>query len=131
METGQEYRSSLPRLYPKRLEMLHWLAPRAKRIAYLRTSSNPDSRLLDTTRAGARKLGVQLQTYDARYATEIDSALSAIKSGAAEALMVGGNVAEAEAAEKIARFVRNTRLPAVFLYREWHRHDVLMSYGPV
>jgi ABC-type uncharacterized transport system substrate-binding protein len=28
-------------LYPKRLEYLHWLAPRARRIAYLRNSSNP------------------------------------------------------------------------------------------
>jgi len=117
-------------LYPKRLEMLHRLAPRAKQVAYLRTSSNPDSRLLDTTRTAARQLGVRLQTYDARDTTELDSVLSALRADGADALLVGGNVGSAAAMEKIARFARSARLPAVFPYREWHRHDVLMSYGP-
>jgi putative ABC transport system substrate-binding protein len=117
-------------LYPKRLEMLHLLVPRAKRIAYLRTSSNPDPRLLTATRAAARKLGVQLQTYDAPNLGDMDSTLTAIRSGGAEALMVGGNVASGNTAEKIARFARTAKLPAVFPYRGWHEHNVIMSYGP-
>jgi len=80
--------------------MLHRLAPRAKQIAYLRTSSNPDSRLLDTTRTAARQLGVRLQTYDARDARELDSVLSAIRAEGADALLVGGNVGSAAAMEK-------------------------------
>jgi putative ABC transport system substrate-binding protein len=118
-------------LYPKRLEALHQLVPRAKLIAYLGNSSSPvAARLLDATRSGAQQLGVRLQTYDVRTVTEIEPALNAIKSGAAKALFVGGDVVFTAAAEEIARFVRSTKLPAVFPFREWHQHDVLMSYGP-
>jgi len=81
-------------------------------------------------REGTAQLGVRLQTYDAHGASELDSVLSALRAEGADALLVGGNVGSTAAMENIARFARSARLPAVFPYREWHRHDVLMSYGP-
>jgi len=34
------------------------------------------------------------------------------------------------ALDRIANAVRSARLPAVFPWKEFHRHGVLMSYGP-
>lgn len=48
-------------LTAKRLELLHWLAPRARRIAYFMNSSNPlGAPTLDAAQDAARRLGLKL-----------------------------------------------------------------------
>ena len=118
-------------LYPKRLEYLHRLAPRARRIAYLMNSSNPMGPLqLEELQKGARKLGVQIEAFDARSAQEVDAALQAMRASKPDAIFVGGDTIFVRARAKIAEAVRNAKLPAIFPYREYHAVGALMSYGP-
>jgi putative ABC transport system substrate-binding protein len=59
-------------LFPKRLEYLHWLAPRAGRIAYLVDSSNAlAASQIEAVQNGAHLLGLQLIRLDARDPDEL------------------------------------------------------------
>jgi putative ABC transport system substrate-binding protein len=55
-----------PELEPKRLELLHLLVPQARRIGYLVNLSNPlASGIMADLQTAARKLGLQIETFDA------------------------------------------------------------------
>jgi len=118
-------------LYPKRLEILHALAPRARRIGYLGNSSNPaGTTLFGETVAGAAKLGLQLERIDVRKSSELDAAWQTMQASKLDAVLVGGDSILATALWKVADAVRKAKLPAIFAWREWHRYGVLLSYGP-
>ena len=118
-------------LYPKRLEFLHQLAPKARRITYLVNSSNPiAARLIDETEVAARMLGIRLQTLDARNARELDTALQTLEKNPPEAIMVGGDLLFLANKDRVAAAVRKARIPAIFSYEHYHEHGALMSYSP-
>ena len=118
-------------LYPKRVEFLHQLAPKAKRITYLVNSSNPiAARMLQETEIAARTLGVRLQTLDARDGREFDAVLQTLRKNSPEAILVGGDGLYLANKGKVAAVVRKTRTPAMFPYDDYHEHGALMSYGP-
>jgi len=118
-------------MYPKRLEILHALAPRARRIGYLGNSSNPSGeQLFAEATAAASRMGLQLHRLDARHSDEIDAALRVMQTSKVDAVMIGGDLVFVTALDRIANAVRSARLPAVFPWKEFHRHGVLMSYGP-
>jgi|SRR5882672_4429548 len=118
-------------LYPKRLEFLHELAPKARRITYLVNSSNPiAARMSEETERAARTLGVRLQTLDARNGRELDTLLQTLKKNPPEAVLVGGDLLFLVHKRKVAVVVRNARVAAMFPYEDYHEHGALMSYGP-
>jgi putative ABC transport system substrate-binding protein len=118
-------------LYPKRVEFLHQLAPKAKRITYLVNSSNPiAARMLEETKIAARTLGIRLQILDARNAVELDAVLQTLRKNSPEAILVGGDGLYLANKGKVAATVRKTRTPAMFPYDDYHEHGALMSYGP-
>jgi putative ABC transport system substrate-binding protein len=95
------------------------------------SSANPLGTLqLEEVQKAARKLGVQIETFDARNIQELDGALQAMRASKPDALFVGGDAIFPGAATKIAEAVRITKLPAIFPYREYHAPGALMSYGP-
>ena len=118
-------------LTAKRLELLHLLIPRAKRIVYLRNPSNPAAQqLLDEVQKAARILGLRLETLDARNIPEIDAALDTLRRSAANGCLVGGDLLYLAEKARISRAIGENRMPAVFAYREFHEDGALMSYGP-
>jgi putative ABC transport system substrate-binding protein len=118
-------------LYPKRLELLHQLAPRARRITFLLNSSNPlTARYLEETEAAARTLGIRLQILDARNSRELDAVLRSLDKNPPEAILVGGDFLYLGHKEKVAAAVRKARVPAMFTHDDYHEHGALMSYGP-
>jgi putative ABC transport system substrate-binding protein len=118
-------------LYPKRLEFLHQLAPKTRRVTYLLNSSNPlTARLLEETELAARTLGIRLQTMEARNARELDAVLRTLEKNPPEAILVGGDLLYLAHKGKVATAVRKARIPSVFPYPEYHEHGALMSYGP-
>jgi putative ABC transport system substrate-binding protein len=118
-------------LYPKRLEYLHWLAPRARRIAYLMNSANPMGSLqLDVLQKAAPKLGVRVDVFNAPDLRQIDRALQAIRASRPDAIFIGGDATFVKETAKIVQAVRSIRVPAIFPYREYCEQGALMCYGP-
>lgn len=118
-------------LIVKRLELLHQLQPRAKRVLFLVNPSNPAAaQLMGEVQNAARTLGLRVETLNARNIAEIDAALGKMRRTAADACLVGGDLLFLAEKARIARAIRNNRMPAVFAYREFHEDGALMSYGP-
>jgi putative ABC transport system substrate-binding protein len=115
----------------KRLELLHQMVPRAKRIVYLMNSSSPihAPQFAEAQRA-AGMLGVKLVPLDARNAGELDAALRAIPASGADAVLVAGDLRFLVHRAKVAEAVRKAKLPATVPSKESHDNGVLMSYGP-
>jgi putative ABC transport system substrate-binding protein len=115
----------------KGLELLHELAPAARRILYLVNSSNPlTAQVRDAVQGAAHTVGVQLVTLDARNVSELDMALRGLRQAQAQAFLTSGDLFLLEHRAQIARAVRAAKLPAMFPYREYHDAEVLISYGP-
>ena len=118
-------------LTAKRLELLRLSAPRARRFIILTNSANSTTALqLEGAREGARILGVQLMTLDARNAAELDIALARIPQSGAGGVVVSAELLFLANRARIARALRETRLPAIFPATEYHDAGILMSYGP-
>ena len=118
-------------LIAKRLELLHQLIPRAKRVVYLRNPSNPaGQQLLEEVQKAARILGLRVETLDARNIPEIDAAWNKLRRSVANGCLVGGDLLYLAEQARISRAIRENRMPAVFAYREFHEDGALMSYGP-
>jgi len=115
----------------KRLELLRQLAPRARRVAYLSNSSNP---LAAPDHAEVKKaaqvLGITLQIISASNDAEIDAALQLLRRNAADGVVVTADLTLLANRAKIARAVREAKLPAVFPFREYHDVGALISYSP-
>lgn len=120
-----------PELIVKRLELLHQLMPKAKRVLFLGNPSNPmATQLLDELQKAARSLGLHLETLNARNIGEIDTALLRMRRTVADTCLVGGDLFFLSEKARISRAIRDNKLPAVFAYREFHDDGALMSYGP-
>ena len=117
----------------KRLDLLRQLAPHATTVAYLTNRANlvTGPQVVDM-RSAAAALGIDLEVFDVRSAkeAEVDAALREIPWKTIGALQVGGDWILIPQGAKLAKAVRDARIPAIFPYREYHEHGVVMSYGP-
>jgi putative ABC transport system substrate-binding protein len=117
-------------LIPKRLELLHQVVPRARRIILL---GNPNSALhpqvLKHAQMGVSALHMQLIALDARTEEELEAALGRIRHGDADALIPSTDVLFLSNRSKIAEAVAKAKLPAVFPWPDHNDARVLMAYG--
>jgi putative ABC transport system substrate-binding protein len=80
-------------LEAKRLEILLEVAPRARRVAYLRNPSNPLApRFSEKVEHAAATLGVRVFSLNARNGTEVDSALKGISKKGVDGVLIGGDI---------------------------------------
>jgi ABC-type uncharacterized transport system substrate-binding protein len=115
----------------KRLELLHQLAPKARRIGHLTSLSNPLGRLVrPRLLAAARTLGVEIENFDASSPRELEVALHKLQQSPPEALLVAPIAFYLAHGAAIAETVRKTRIPAMYGYREFVADGGLASYGP-
>ena len=120
-----------PELSRKRLELLKELIPKVSRVAVLSNPANPISPpLLRETEAAARSLGVQLQVVAVRDSAGLDSAFSAMTRGRAGALVVIPDFVFMDQRVRIVSLAAESRLPAMYPWREPVDAGGLMSYGP-
>jgi putative ABC transport system substrate-binding protein len=117
-------------LYPKRLDLLRQVAPRARRVAFLVNLSSPGSALaVQPLQAAAETLSIKLDVHNTPSAAEVESTLRAMKWDSIDGLLTAGDTVVFSQGAKIAEAVRKARVPAVFPWRQFHRYGVLMSYG--
>jgi ABC-type uncharacterized transport system substrate-binding protein len=119
-----------PGLAAKRLELLKEAVPNMSRVAFLWNPANPDQKSsFNEVQAGARALGVALQSVEARSREELEQALAMMKQSRPSALLMTADGVHQRYLGRIVAFTSETRLPAMYQLKEAVDRGGLMSYG--
>ena len=119
-----------PDLAGKQLQLLKEVVPKVSLVALLTNPANPSSaHFLREAEAGARALGVRVQTLEARNPQEIDSAFAAMTRERAGALLILPDGTFLLQRRQIAELAVKRRLPSVYGMPEHVEAGGLMAYG--
>jgi putative tryptophan/tyrosine transport system substrate-binding protein len=117
----------------KRIELLKETIPGVSRVAALWHPGAYGDRtmreMLNETEAAAHKLGVHLQSLEARSADDFDRAFSTMRREHASALVVLPSPMFYGEHKRIVDLALTNRLPTIFAFREAADNGGLMSYG--
>jgi putative ABC transport system substrate-binding protein len=116
-------------LGPKKLELLHELAPKATTIASLRNPINPSRENGAALQAAARGLGLQLLFMDITSERELDSTFAMLVERGAGAVLVAADAFFANRSAQLAALALRYRLPTIFFTREAVAGGGLASYA--
>jgi ABC-type uncharacterized transport system substrate-binding protein len=115
----------------KRVELLSEIAPGISRIALLMNPMNPNVKIEEAdAEAGAKKLGVETITANARNASELDIAFEQLLSAKAQALITGSDPILLDRREQIASFALRHKVLAMGFVQQITVAGGLLSYGP-
>jgi putative ABC transport system substrate-binding protein len=119
-------------LVGKRVELLHEVAPKARRLAVLsNTEHRGDAKELVATREAAAGLGLEVSHYPATNASEVEYALGDIAAARAEALVVHPDALMLQQRAALARFSFQHRIPVISGWAAIAEGGSLLTYGPV
>jgi putative tryptophan/tyrosine transport system substrate-binding protein len=119
-----------PGMVTKRLELLKEVVRNASRVALLWNPANQDQLAhFAEAQAGARSLGVTLQSVSARSREELEDALPAMMQERPSALLMTGDTVLQGHIDRVLAFAAKSRLPTVHQLRENAEAGGLMSYG--
>jgi putative ABC transport system substrate-binding protein len=115
----------------KRLALLNELVPRARRIAVLVNPGNAAAAETTIREAqdAAGKLGLQILSFNAVNAEQIDAAYAAIARERADAVLIGGDGFFHTRRGQMAALAMQYRLPSITAQREFAEAGGLMTYG--
>jgi putative ABC transport system substrate-binding protein len=115
----------------KRVEFLREIGPKVSRVALLMNPTNPNVKVEQTdAEAGAKKLGLDAITLNARNAREIDAAFEQLLSAKADAFITATDPILLDRREQIVSFANRHKLLAVYFVRQFAAAGGLLSYGP-
>ena len=118
-------------LAAKRVELLREIAPNVSRIALLMNPTNPNVKIEEAdAEAGAKKLGLETVTVNARNANEMEIALEQLLSTKAQALITGTDPILLDRREQIVSFALKHKLLAMGFVQQITAAGGLLSYGP-
>jgi putative ABC transport system substrate-binding protein len=121
----------LGELWPKRLQLLHELAPKAGTIGVL---INPANRNADsntrTLQTAAKVLGLQLGVLPASTEPDIDAAFATIQRRRVDALLVGDDPFFNSRSSQLPTIAAAHRVPTIYFAGEFAASGGLISYGP-
>jgi putative ABC transport system substrate-binding protein len=118
-----------PELSAKRLEVLKEIVPGLSQVSALWDPTTGTSQVT-LTETAARSLGLKLQVLEVRRREEVVPAIVAASKSQAEALNVFSSPFLASLYREIISGAAETRLPAVYQWREHAEAGGLVSYGP-
>jgi putative tryptophan/tyrosine transport system substrate-binding protein len=114
----------------KRVELLKEVIPEISRLAVLRNPTNSGSQFpLKETEAGAKHLGIRLQTLEARSPEELEGVFRLATSERAGALIVIVDALFNAHQQRISELAIKHRLPAMFDSAQYAEAGGLISYG--
>ena len=114
----------------KRIQLLRELAPTLQRLAVFSEAGNPYAALdVKEFQAGARTLGVDVESFDIARGEDIDGAFRSLK-GRVQAVYVLPIPLLFTHRAQINRMSLAARLPTMFVIREYVQAGGLISYGP-
>jgi putative tryptophan/tyrosine transport system substrate-binding protein len=115
---------------PKRLGLLHELAPGANLIGVLINPNFPEAvRQLPDLKEAARTIGRRLVIANASHDEELDAAFMSLVREHVGALLVGSDPYFNTRRDRIVAFAAKERLPAIYQFREYAVAGGLLSYG--
>jgi putative ABC transport system substrate-binding protein len=115
----------------KRVELLKEMAPQVSRIALLMNPTNPNVKVEEAdAEAGARKLGVETITVNARNARELETAFEKLLSAKAQALITGTDPILLDRRAQITSFAVKHKVLAMGFVQQIAAAGSLLSYGP-
>ncbi|MEO8123244.1 MAG: ABC transporter substrate-binding protein, partial [Burkholderiales bacterium] len=118
-------------LFPKLLELLKVIKPALSRVAFLDNPANPIHLFyLEALPQAAKQLGVTVDVFDAKSVQDIERAFPLMQGARSEGLVVGTDALLYFQSPLVARLAIESKLPAVFAYRQEALAGGLMSYGP-
>jgi putative ABC transport system substrate-binding protein len=114
----------------KQLELLKETVPRASQVAVLLNTTNQAAvAVLKAIQGAAQGLGVTLHVVAVQQPDEFESAFAAIRAAQVDALHVTQDHLLFSQRTRIVDFAAQSRLPAIYMYREWADAGGLMAYG--
>ncbi|MBI4593236.1 MAG: ABC transporter substrate-binding protein [Candidatus Rokubacteria bacterium] len=117
-------------LATKRLGLLKEVLPDMSRVAFLWNPANPDQQShFNEVQAGARALGVTLQSVGVRSREELERALATMMRERPSALLMTADTVHQRHIDQIISFAAKNRLPAMYQLKENVERGGLMSYG--
>jgi putative tryptophan/tyrosine transport system substrate-binding protein len=115
----------------KRLELLHEMTPKAKRVAVL---TNPvaeqSQREIEAVLDAARNIGVPISVFQAATSRQIEEAFVMMDDQGTEALFILGNSYFGSRRLQLATLAARYRIASSYPTREFAEAGGLMSYGP-
>ena len=115
---------------PKRLGLLHELAPPPSTIAWLADPRAPGFEIEEKeVQTAPRELGRNILSLNASSPSEIDAAFTTIVQSRAGALLIGNSVLFTTRRRQLAALATRHGLPAISTIREFVVAGGLMSYG--
>jgi putative ABC transport system substrate-binding protein len=118
-------------LGPKRVQLLHELAPKTSLIALLMNPDNINAASeQNDTQEGARARGLKTIVLNARNKAEIDAAFASIAQQRADALITATDPTLIAQHPQIVAYEARLRLPAMHTVRQFTAIGGLMNYGP-
>jgi len=122
----------LGELQAKRLDLLHELVPRAKRMAVLVNPANPGraNAMANEVQTAAQAMGMETRILSAGSADEINDAFAAFERERPDALFVQADPFFSARRVQLANLASRHVLPSSFSVRENVEAGGLMSYGP-
>ena len=113
----------------KRLQLLKEAVPSLTRVAVLWNPDHPDGEYHDIETAG-RRLGIHVQSLEARRPEDFDEAFRSATRARAEALMVVSSRFMNLSRSRILEFGSKQRIPLVTGWGPWVHVGAFLSYGP-
>jgi putative ABC transport system substrate-binding protein len=118
------------RLGPKNLELLHELFPNTAVVAVLMNPTNPNAApQVDDLQTAARALGLQLEVFGVRSATEIDEAFARLAQRQIGALIVTADGFLIGRQEQLIALATRHAVPTIYPLSQYVAAGGLISYG--
>jgi putative tryptophan/tyrosine transport system substrate-binding protein len=123
--------SNAVELEEKRLELLKALVPQASQVAVLWNPANPFSALaLEQAQGVAPAVGITLHPHGVQAAVDLEAAFTRMSRERPDALLVHGDFGLLTHRTPILAFVAQSRLPAMYGWRDYVEAGGLMAYAP-
>src|SRR5436190_4444595 len=119
----------LPELSAKQLQLFREIVPGLSRVALVGNSVDNAAQFRATERA-AQSFKIQVQTFDSRTATQLDTALESARRNGTGAIIIFASPLVFFNSSRIANLAREKRLPTVGLFTEFAEAGGLLTYGP-
>jgi putative ABC transport system substrate-binding protein len=117
-------------LGPKRLQVLHQLAPKAAVVGMMVNPKNPNTEPdLQDVQSAARSLGVQISVVNASSEREFDAAFARVVEQRAGALIVSPDPFFSSRRDQLVALAAQHAVPAIYEFREFAVAGGLVSYG--